>query len=191
MLNLFCMEETKAYINYQKKTKVMKTFATAVGGIMTAVAVVALLVGLIFFAGSDGFMVGLYVIFGALIVVIGLCLPLLLAAKKRKDILDLYVAYSRVLRHNPHNAVSEIVESRGAKKEDVINNFVMLNSLGFFDEIFIDEKEFVVNSGHDEKPSHEFKCPKCEGVTAIEDGKENVCAFCGTIKEDENEKEEN
>lgn len=176
------MKETQAHKSYEKTTFIIKTTTIALV-FFDAISLIALIICSAIFDGSDGFMITLFVLTGMIAVTSAAIIPLFLATKKRVAILNLYIAYSRVLSHNPNNAVTEIWQARGTSKEEIVSDFKALDSLGFFDSININEQEQVVNVIDAQEPSHEFICPNCLGTTIVEDGKNDLCAFCGTIKE--------
>lgn len=109
--------------------------------------------------------------------------PLIFVSQQKKNAVKLCRSYLKVLGRNPKNAVEEIHEALGTAFEKIVEDFVKFKKMGFIDELFIDSESNVVNSGLNNE--REFDCPVCGGKTVIKQGEEDVCGFCGAIKEKE------
>lgn len=181
------MQETEAFISFEKNTKIMDIMFKVIAVVMVVVAIAASVIMVLSLnSGESLFGIYFYIAAAAVAIYVFVALPLGLVTLGRKSLIALYKAYSKVLGHRPRNAVDEIWEGRGTPKEEIVNNFERLNSLGFFENIFIDKEQLIVNIP--EQEGHEFICPVCGGQTIIQDG-DSVCDFCGAIKEEENNNE--
>lgn len=177
------MQETSKFISYQKNIKWLEV---AIG--LCAVGM-AFMIASIIIDFVEGNKPELIVVSLCSVATCGTSMTLLChMVVKRKSVVRLCTSYMRVLSKKPHNAVDEIYESKGTPKEEVIRNFEYLVSLGFLEGVYIDKEAQVVNMGEDAS-THDFVCPICSGTTTVEDGQEDKCAFCGSIKENDEKKE--
>lgn len=173
------MNETPAFIIYEKKTKALKIIALV---LMVASLVCVAIFGILelIMNESSPFYYGILV--GT--VFYALTLPLYFIAKKREAIIIRYNAYIKVLMRNPHNSVTEISEVCKVDPKVVVTDFDMMNRLGFFENLKVDIENRKVDLICAEE-KRVFVCPICGGTNQIALDGEQICEFCGAINEKE------
>lgn len=181
------MNETTAFIEYERKTKILTISSFVVMAISLLATILFGILGLTL--GEEGTFPPLYFgMIGGAVIYFAVGLPLNFAARKRRSVVVRYNALSKVLMRNPHNSVAEISEALGIEPRKVVSDFDELNKLGFFERLSIDTDNLKVDLYTGEKET--FVCPNCGGTNEIELGSEQECAFCGAINEKGNDAKE-
>lgn len=178
------MQETDSLKKYEKNTYTMDILSKVFGAVFSAITVVMLVLGFVL-SSSLSFNVFFYVAIGCACMSLLIPIPLGIISNKHKKIIALQRSYSTVLSRHPNNAVDEIWEKLGVQREVIVADFIKLSSMGFFDDIFIDEQQQIVNMGVNGEKKEEFTCSACGGKTLTAEGNANICAFCGAINEKE------
>ncbi len=175
------MNDTPAFIKYEKTTRALKIGAT----VTMIISLLCVLGGGI----SELFLRNDFVVPFCLVaagcVVYAAMLPLYFIANKRRAVIVRYNAYKKVLMRNPHNSVAEICEVKKVEPDVVVADLEMMVKSGFFEGLSVDVegKKADLFTGAEKQI---FVCPVCGGKNHIDIGDEQKCEFCGAIKEKEN-----
>ncbi|MCH5164255.1 MAG: hypothetical protein J1F36_04485 [Clostridiales bacterium] len=178
------MQETAQFIKYEKSSVAMDISSKILAAALFLAVIVSAVLGFVLY-DETYFNIYFYITIAAAIVYVFVPLPIGIVAQKRKHVLELYRSYATVLSRNPRNAVTEIRESLGTDEAHIVDNFIKLNEKGFFESIFIDKEQLIVNSGNIDMDSREYTCPVCGGTSSVAEGGADVCGFCGAIQEKE------
>lgn len=178
------MNETEAFIRYEKTTTVLDISSKILAGAMFLTLVVSSILGFALYETAK-FTVYFYVAAGAGVIYAFVAMPIWIVTQRRRDNVELCRSYQKVLGRNPSNAVVEIREATRVKDEKIVENFVRLQSLGFFEGLFIDKQNKIVNMGCGCEQKNEFVCPVCGGKNEVGDSDSKRCSFCGVIAEGE------
>ncbi|MBR2967627.1 MAG: hypothetical protein IKC35_02475 [Clostridia bacterium] len=178
------MNETEAFIKYEKTTTMLDISSKILAATMFLALVVSSILGFALY-GTTNFTVCFYVAAAAGVIYAFVAMPIWIITQRRRDNVELCRSYQKVLGRNPSNAVAEIREATGVKDEKIVENFARLEALGFFDEIFIDKQNKIVNCGHLDKKKCDFVCHICGGKNEKSGIESEKCGFCGAIAERE------
>lgn len=179
------MNETTAFRKYEKKAHLYSILSILIMAVSLIAVILFGVLGLTL--GSVNTFSPLFygMILGA-VVYAGAGLPLSFVARNRFAVIKRYNAYTKVLMRNPHNSVAEISDVCGVKPEVVTGDFDMMVKLGFFEKVSVDMENCKVDYDTGNEERKKFVCPVCGGTNEESEKSEDVCAFCGVIKEKEN-----
>lgn len=182
------MKETEAFVRYEKRTRIMNLVFKIGSIVLLATSLILAILNLTLRLDPTLDIVVLVL----LLVYFVVMLPMLMVTTRRRTNVVLYRSYSRVLARNPHNSVGEISASCGMRPEKIVDDFMRLNALGFFEGMTIDKAACKVDLDTGETTGAEFVCPMCGGKTVLSEGQEHKCAFCGAVLQnpDEGERKE-
>ena len=176
------MQVTETFLAYERSTTVMDIISRVLAVFLFSAVIVTAVLGLVL--GEGAFNVYFYCTAAAAVIYAAVAFPLGIVAYKRGGNIALCRAYSRVLNRDPRNAVTVIHEGLGVPEKEVVASYKKLSEMGFIENVIIDEEKMLVCL-ESEAPDREFVCPVCGGKTLLS-GDEDVCEFCGAIKEKEN-----